>query len=135
MNLMTAMQKLAPVLIVEEIEACLPFWMERLKFAKTVEVPHGPQLGFAILQRGGVEIMLQTRASVAEDIPELVAVPISASSVALFIEVDSLDEIITALDGADVFMPVRTTFYGMREIGVRAPGGCPVTFAQKVAAA
>lgn len=33
-------RKLSPVLIiVDAIEPCLPFWMERLGFAKVVEVP------------------------------------------------------------------------------------------------
>ena len=31
--------KITPVLIVEEIEKSLPFWIDRMGFAKTVEVP------------------------------------------------------------------------------------------------
>ena len=58
------MNRLTPVLMVEAIEPCLPFWVDRLGFSKTVEVPHGDRLGFAILVRDGVELMYQTRASV-----------------------------------------------------------------------
>jgi hypothetical protein len=32
-------RKLSPVLIVDAIEPCLPFWTDRLGFAKVVEVP------------------------------------------------------------------------------------------------
>ena len=35
------MKKVTPVLYVEEIEPALPFWMDRLGFEKTAEVPHG----------------------------------------------------------------------------------------------
>jgi hypothetical protein len=49
----------------------------------------------------------------------------------LFIEVDDLDPILTAVRGCDIAVPERTTFYGMREIGVRAPGGFLVVFAAR----
>jgi hypothetical protein len=45
-------------------------------------------------------------------------------------EVDNLDELITAMKGVDVAMPVRTTFYGSKEIGYKDPGGHMITFAQ-----
>ena len=53
----------------------------------------------------------------------------------LYIEVDNLDAVLTALKGAKVAQPERTAFYGMREIGYQEPGGHYVTFAQPVAAA
>ncbi len=48
----------------------------------------------------------------------------------LYIEVDSLDDVITATKGASVVMPERKTFYGAREIGVKDPAGHVLTFAQ-----
>lgn len=32
--------------------------------------------------------------------------------------------------GAEIVLPRRTTFYGMKEIGVREPGGHCIIFAQ-----
>src|SRR5438105_3742541 len=64
------MNKLTPNLIVDDIEACLPFWTS-LGFTKTVEVPDGDRLGFVILVNAPVELMLQTRASVAKDVAPL----------------------------------------------------------------
>ena len=125
------MKKLTPVLLVETIEPCLSFWVDRLGFAKTVEVPQGDALGFVILQRGGVEVMLQSRASVMDDTPALAQGTFEVSGVGLFIEVDELDPILDAIRGCEVVVPERVTFYGMREVGVRAPGGCCVVFAQK----
>ncbi len=124
-----AMKKLTPIIIVEEIEPCLGFWVERLGFAKTIEVPHGDALGFAAVESGAVEVMYQSRASVAADVPALAEGALDRSG-ALFIEVESLDEVLPKLEGVEVVVPERTTFYGAREIFVRAPCGTVVGFAE-----
>lgn len=126
------MKKLTPVLLVDSIEPCLPFWTERLKFAKTVDVPGENGLEFCILQRGDVEVMLQTRAGVIKELPAMAGSDFGCDGVSLFIEVEQLDEFIDATEGCDVFMQARNTFYGMRELGVIAPGGCKVVFAQEL---
>lgn len=122
------MKKLTPVLYVEEIEPCLPFWVDRLGFEKIAEVPEGDRLGFVILKKGDVELMYQTRESVQKDVPALADTPMGGTL--LFIEVEDLDAVERALEGVDVVLPRRTTFYGAQEIGVREPGGNMVTFAQ-----
>lgn len=127
------MKKLTPILYVDKIEDCLPFWMEKLKFNKTIEVPGEDGLGFCILVRENVEVMLQTRAALEEDLPQLANGSFDCSGVMLFLETDDLDEIIAATKDCEIVAPERTTFYGMRELGVRAPGGCVVVFAQTVA--
>ncbi len=125
----TMLKKLTPVLLVEEIEPCLPFWVERLGFQKTVEVPDGNKLGFVILGKDNVEIMYQSHASAEKDVPGLVQWPLKPATF-LYIEVTDLDDIIQRLQGVPVAVPVRTTFYGAREIGVREPGGNVVAFAE-----
>ena len=57
--------KITAVLVVEKIEPVLGFWVDRMGFIKTVEVPEGNSIGFAILARDGAELMLQTVESVA----------------------------------------------------------------------
>lgn len=119
------MQKATPVFVVEAIEPCLNFWVERLGFQLTIQVPHGDSLGFVALQSGTVEVMYQTRASVAADIggkPEL-----SRSS--LFCEVEDLEPVIAALNGCEVVVPRRRAPYGADEIFVREPGGNVIGFA------
>lgn len=125
------MKKLTPILVVEEIEPCLPFWTDRLGFDVTVEVPHEDRLGFVILHKGGVEIMYQTRASVLADVGAMVQLVADQTSV-LFIEVEAIDPLLDALEGVEVLVPRRTTFYGMDEIVVRAPCGTVVGFAAHV---
>ena len=128
------MKKLTPVLFVEEIEPCLPFWVDRLGFKKTVEVPEGAQLGFVILAKDSVEIMYQSHASVEKDVPGLVKWPVSPTTF-LYVEVTGLDDILQRLKGMPAVVPERKTFYGAREIGVREPGGNVVVFAEMGAAA
>jgi len=124
------MAKLTPVLFVEAIEPCLGFWVDRLGFEKTAEVPEGSRLGFVILVKENAEVMLQTYESGEKDIPAL-AEDFRKSANFLYVEVSNLDEIVPKLDKASIVMPLRTTFYGMREIAVREPGGHVVCIAQK----
>jgi catechol 2,3-dioxygenase-like lactoylglutathione lyase family enzyme len=115
-------------LIVPAIEACLAFYVERLGFIRTVDVPHDGVLGFVILKRGDLELMLQSRASLAADIAGLDPDGFRA---ALYIEVDQLAPIRQALNGWPLVVPERTTFYGAREIIVRDPAGNVVVFASR----
>ena len=125
-----SIRKLSPVLIVEAVEPCLAFWTERLGFAVTAQVPHEDRLGFAILEKDGIEVMYQSRASAAADVPALAD---GAPGTALFLEVSDVEAVERALVGAEIVVPRRKTFYGMDEIGAREPGGTIVMFAQPVA--
>ena len=130
------MKKATPLLTVDAIEPCLPFWTS-LGFEVTVTVPHEDAMGFAMLHNGEVELMYQTRASVEADLEASGPRPDSDQSslrrpVALFVEVDDLDVAIAATDGAEVLVPRRKTFYGMDELFVRAPCGTVVGLAAKV---
>jgi len=126
--------KITAVLITESIEACLPFWAERMGFAKTVEVPEGDRLGFVILARDGAEVMLQSVESVRKDVAAF-APDGPPRGTGLFIEVSDFADTLARLAGYPIAMPERTTFYGMREVGVIAPGGHVVVFAAPAAAA
>jgi hypothetical protein len=126
-------KRITPVLFVKEIEPVLPFWVDKLGFTKTIEVPHGSKLGFVALQKGNTEVMYQSYASVAEDMPLLAE--IHKGPTFLYIEVDNLDAVLAALKEGKIVQPERTAFYGMREVGFQEPGGHYLTFAQPVAAA
>ena len=122
-------KKITAVLFVEEIEPVLPFWVEHLGFSKTVEVPDNDRLAFVILQQGTAEVMYQSFASAAKDLPAIAPMVRQGPSF-LYLEVDDLLPIKAALGGLEVYLPERTTFYGAREIGVKDPAGHYLTFAQ-----
>ncbi len=116
--------------MVERIEPCLDFWVGRLGFEKVVEVPEGDALGFVILARGEVEIMYQSLASIAQDIPALaMELAGSTSPNGTYIEVSDIDDVERRLAGCDLVVPRRTTAYGATEIGVREPAGNLILFA------
>lgn len=123
------LKRITPVLLVDEIEPCLAFW-DALGFDKMADVEHDGRLGFVILEKSGLEIMYQTRASIAADIPALGDTP--GGGTYLFLEVMDLDATIEAIAGAPIVFPRRKTFYGMEEIGVREPGGNAIIFAMAV---
>lgn len=114
------MQSLTSNLIVDDIETCLSFWIDRLGFEKTVEVPEGSRLGFVILKRGNLELMLQSRASLKNDVPDLAEARYQS---VLYVRVDDLASFKTALKAYPKVVDERTTDYGAREMIVRDPAG------------
>lgn len=119
-------KKLTPILLVEHIEPCLSFWVDRLGFEKTAEVPEGDRLGFVLLAKDGLELMYQSLESAEKDLSGVAL----QSGGTLFFEIADLDGVIRAMEGAEVAVPRRTTFYGSEEIWVREPGGHLIGFAQ-----
>jgi hypothetical protein len=120
-------QKATPLLRVERIEPSLSFWVERLGFQRVTEVMEGDSLGFVILSKGHVEIMLQSRASLAKDMPVL-SIGAFAPSV-IYIGLTNITEVSSKLAPSEIIVPRRTTYYGMEEVWAREPGGHVIGFA------
>ncbi|MCX6613993.1 MAG: hypothetical protein NTW74_24500 [Acidobacteria bacterium] len=119
---------LTTILWVDAIEPSLPFWVDALGFSLTVSVPHNEVLGFVILQKENIELMLQTWDSIAADMPAIGA-ETRGTSASLFLQVEDFEASVTSLKNYPVKVPDRTTFYGMREIGFTAPSGHLVVIA------
>jgi uncharacterized glyoxalase superfamily protein PhnB len=114
-------KSLAPILVVNEIEPVLPFWVDRLGFAVITTVPEAGPYVFAIVARDGAQVMLQTRASASEDLNADLG---SIGAGVVYVSVAALDPVIGALgDAAEIVVARRTTFYGADEIFVRDPAG------------
>ena len=127
-------KKITSILFAEEIEPCIQFWTERLGFQKTVEVPEGNKIGFVLLEKNGLELMYQSFASVEKENAATGAAVRKGPSF-LYIEVADLDAALAATQGAEMVMPVRTTFYQSKEFGIQDPVGHYLIFAQQGAAA
>ncbi|HVN18748.1 MAG TPA: VOC family protein, partial [Dongiaceae bacterium] len=123
-------KKITPVLFAQEIEACAKFWVERFGFQKTAEVPDGDKLAFIMLQKGNLELMYQSYASADKDVGTTISQVVRKGPTFLYVEVDNLEETIKAVEGTEVVMPKRKTFYGSTEIGIKDPAGHYVTFAE-----
>ena len=124
-------KQLTPVLVVNQVEPCLGFWTGELGFKQVHNVP-GPDgtMVFASVERDGVEIMYQSRASVLHDYPGAADWGLDGHSVVLFIAVENLDQVEKAVAGAPVIKARHKTFYGSEEIYVKEPGGNIVGFAR-----
>jgi catechol 2,3-dioxygenase-like lactoylglutathione lyase family enzyme len=120
-------KKLTPNLYTDDVDACVKFWVERMHFEKTVEVPDGEGLAFAALQSGGIELMYGSWASLEKE--PGVAGSYQRGTGFLFIEVDDLDAVLEAMEGVPMVLPVHKTFYGATEFSVKDPAGHLITFA------
>jgi uncharacterized glyoxalase superfamily protein PhnB len=119
--------KLTPNLYTDDVAACAAFWVDRMNFDKTMDVPDGDRLAFAIVQKGAIELMYGSYASLDKELTEAAAYHRGTSF--LFIEVDDLNGVLNAMTGAPVAVPVHKTFYGSTEFTVKDPAGHFITFA------
>src|SRR5207237_7658935 len=80
-----ALKQLTPVLIVDAVEPCIKFWTDRLGFEVNHHAPDSyGKLIFASVQKGGLEIMYETRARAVSEDPSA-ARDLMGHSVSLFI--------------------------------------------------
>jgi uncharacterized glyoxalase superfamily protein PhnB len=132
--------QLTPNLAVDRIEPSAEFF-RKVGYELAVQVPEqvseqvsgqvdgAERMGFAIMANGDQQVMLQTVTSIREDCPE-VEDAATGRPVLLFVTVPDVKAVAKALDGYEIAMDWRETFYGATEIGFREPGGHIVTFAQ-----
>jgi uncharacterized glyoxalase superfamily protein PhnB len=130
-------ESLAPVLIVEHVAPTRDFFRDRLGFAQTTVIAEGDELAFAMLEKDGIVVMIQSHASVIDDVGPDAARAVNETisgrgAVGLYLTVSDVDLVVPAVADAGVIVPLRKTFYGMHEITVREPGGHSITFASRL---
>jgi hypothetical protein len=116
---MATLKKLTTVLVVDSIETTLPIWTE-LGFKVITRVPDSGPAGFVILQGEAGELMLQTRASLAEDLPQAAS---RNPALLFYAGVESLVKAKQKLPKAEVLIAERKTFYGAKEAWLALPNG------------
>ena len=127
-----------PNLIVKDIDRSVAFYRDVLGFSVFATVPEAAPYVFAWMQRDGVNVFLNTVASVQAEHAELGARPLGGTAT-LYIVVqaetigDGIDALFTSIGGrARVMMDPKDQFYGMREFGVEDPDGYVIFFAQEL---
>ncbi|HWF08913.1 MAG TPA: VOC family protein [Bryobacteraceae bacterium] len=121
-------KRLTANLYADRIEDCVAFWVDRLQFEKTVEVPGEGGLVFAAVQKGAIELMYGTWASLEKDLGGTGAYQRGTSF--LFVEVDDIAAAHAAMKDVPMIAARHNTFYGAREFTVADPAGHLITFAQ-----
>lgn len=127
-----------PNLIVTDIDRSTAFYRDVLGFSVVTTVPDAAPFVFVWLRRGNVNVFLNARQGVSEDLPELATRPVGGTNTLFItIEAESAETGIDALFAgvkpqAHVMMPLKNQFYGMREFGVQDPDGYVILFAQRI---
>lgn len=123
---MIRFRKVTPILLAQDVRACVDFWAA-FGLRASVTVPDGDGIGFAIVARDGIEIMYQSVASARAQRPEAIE---RVDRSILFLEVESLDEVLGTLPATQTVVPDHVTEYGAREVYVRDPAGNLIGFSQ-----
>ena len=112
-------KRLTPNLYADDVAACVKFWVERLHFEKTAEVPEPGGMAFAALQKDNIEVMYLSYASLEKE--PLAPGSFQKGTGFLFIEVDDLDAVLAAMKDLPKAADVHKTFYGAVEFTVKDP--------------
>jgi uncharacterized glyoxalase superfamily protein PhnB len=133
-------RKITTNLMVGDVNETLNFYEKVLGFRLVMGVPEGSQqivttrddntpLGFAILQRDEVQLMLQSQKSLAAELPEFRKRSVGGA-ITLYIQVVSANELYEQIkDRVTILKHLQTTFYGAEEFYIRDGNGYVLTFA------
>lgn len=136
------LKKLAPNFAVQNIEKTVTFYRDVLGFKLEMVVPEDKsgieqelseekKYIYAMMNRGGVEVMFQRMDSIGEDVPPLKGVPIGAS-VSFYIEVEDINAIYQEMKSkAEVVKELETVWYGMQEFYIKDCNGYILGFAER----
>lgn len=136
------MQNLIVNLAVRDIRESIAYYRDILGFTPIMAVPEdrssfspvleeGKRYLFAMVQAGGVEIMLQEQNSLKEDVTDFFS-SLGASAI-FYIRVDDVDRWYESVSQkAEIVRPIETTWYGMREFYIRDVNGYVLGFATQV---
>ena len=126
------LKKLTPNLMVEDVARTLAFYRQTLGFEVQTTLPEQEPFDFAIVQRDGVELMFQSRASLSENVPALAGSPIAASQT-FYIEVSGIRDLYESLrDVVEILVDFHETFYGTQEFYFRDINGYILSFSENV---
>lgn len=124
------LQKLTPNIMVEDVNRTVQFYQEVLGFELLASVPEEGQFDWAQVQRGGVQLMFESRSSLGGDIPYLKETPIGAT-LSLYIEMSGVDDLYTQLkERVTVAQDLHTTSYGAKVFVMLDCNGYILAFAE-----
>lgn len=127
-----SLKKLTPNIMVEDVNRTIQFYKEVLGFELITTVPEEGQFGWAMMKRGGVELMFQSRASLTEELPAFADRAIGGS-LTFYIEVDGLQDLYAGIkERVTIVQDMHTTFYGMREFAIQDCNGFVLSFSEPV---
>lgn len=133
-------RKVTTNLMVGDVNEALDFYEGILGFRLVMAVPEGSQqivttregdtpLGFVIIKRDEVELMLQSQRSLSGELPEFGNRPVGGA-ITLYVQVANARQLYECLKGkVTLLKDLHTTFYGVDEFYIRDCNGYVLTFA------
>lgn len=130
---MTRFHSITPNLLVRDVRTSTAFYRDVLGFTMGDTVPDQEPFVFVWMKRDEVSVFLNDIKAAAHDYPEAAKLPPGGTAALFFIISDVDGYHATVAPKANVVMPLKTQFYGMREFAVTDPDGHIITFAERVA--
>jgi lactoylglutathione lyase len=129
---MTTFTSVTPNLLVQDIVRSTAFYRDVLGFSIKQTVPDEAPFVFVWLERDGVPVFLNDSKAIEHDFPAVSRRPPGGTGT-LFFVINGVDAFYAQVhDRANVVMPIKTQFYGMREFAIEDPDGHILTFAERV---
>lgn len=129
---MTQFASVTPNLLVRDIAKSTAFYRDVLGFTMGDTVPDKEPFVFVWMKRDEVSVFLNDIKAAAHDYPPAAQMAPGGTAALFFIVTDVDGYHARVAPHANVIMPLKTQFYGMREFAVTDPDGHIITFAERV---
>ncbi len=124
------LKKLTPNIMVEDVNGTVQFYKDVLGFQVIVTVPEEGVFNWAMLGRDDVQLMVQSRASLTEELPLLHGRAIGGT-LTFYVDVSDVQGLYEQIKGkVTIVQDMHTTFYGAQEFAIQDNNGYILAFAQ-----
>ncbi|MDX1546150.1 MAG: VOC family protein [Rhodothermales bacterium] len=124
------LKKPLPDMMVDDVNATVAFYRDVLGFDLVMTVPDRGRLDWALLRRGGAEVLFQDRQRLADELPVFAERPVGGA-LTFYFNLDGIDGLYEQVRGRlPLVQDLRPTFYGTREFSVQDNNGFILTFAE-----
>ena len=132
------MKTVTPNLMADDVNLTADYYVKHFGFKVVTTVPDMKNPGsgnrqFAILVNGGANLMIQSRDTLAEDIPEM-KTPKTGGTFTLYFDVENVTDLFEQVKNHVTYTQggLYNTFYGTKEFTICDLNGYYLTFAQGI---
>jgi len=126
----TNLKRITPNLMVEDVEGSAGFYKRVLGFDVVTAFPDTGKMDFAIVSLDNLDIMLQRKGNLIEEINEFQNTPIGGSFTIHFDVKDILMIYEKAVMSARIIQELHQTSYGTKEFSMKDNNGYILTFSE-----
>jgi len=127
------LKRLTPNIIVEDVSKTVDFYKDMLVCFELVDYEStNEKLDWALLRCGDVQLMFESRKSMADSIP-ILKNENTSEAMTIYIELEGIKELYKMMkDKVNIVVGLHDTTYGMREFLIQDCNGLVITFAEWV---